>query len=150
MSEENIEICRLKWLKIHWKTLTIAGKLFWNLPSQMFSLAQPRGIFKNLNFKILWIGKKIESTALDKHYEIPILNLWMNWEKLSLNLTFTVEDKMVSLHKIRLGTIWTQWIRYSISSNFKNLSQWIWEKNFPLAKIKFFNSVGILRIPQNF
>ena len=138
MSEENIEICRLKWLKIHWKTLTIAGKLFWNLPSQMLSLAQPRGIFKNLNFKILWIWKKFENTALDQHYEIPILNLWMNWEKLRLNLTFTVENKMVSLHKIRLDTIWTQWIRYSISSNFKNSSQWIWGKKNSTGKNKNF------------
>ena len=30
-----------------------------------------------------------------------MLNLWMNWEKLSLNLRFIVENKVRSLHKIR-------------------------------------------------
>ena len=30
-----------------------------------------------------------------------MLNLWMNWEKLFLNLRFIVENKIRSLHKIR-------------------------------------------------
>ena len=35
---------------------------------------------------------------------IPILHLWMNWEKLYPNLNFTVENKMGNFHEIRLLT----------------------------------------------
>ena len=50
----------------------------------------------------------------------------MNWEKLCPNLRFTAENKMEHLHKAgHISTsIW--WMRYPISSNFKNLSMnWI-------------------------
>ena len=57
----------------------------------------------------------------------PSLNLWMNWEKISLNLCFTVENKASNLHKIKLLLFQTQWMRYSITSNFKNLFM-NWEK----------------------
>ena len=44
----------------------------------------------------------------------------MNWEKLGSHLRLT--EKMGNLHKIRLFTFQTQRMRYSIASNFKNLS----------------------------
>ena len=37
--------------------------------------------------------------AQNQHFKIKILNLWMIWEKLCPNLSFTVENKMGNLHK---------------------------------------------------
>ena len=45
----------------------------------------------------------------------------MNWEKLGSHLRLT-ENKMGNLNKINLFTFQTQRMRYSIASNFKNLS----------------------------
>ena len=42
---------------------------------------------------------KYTHTAQDQHFNIQILNLWMNWEKLCPNLSFTIENKMGNLHK---------------------------------------------------
>ena len=43
----------------------------------------------------LWIENSLEIyTAPDQHFEIQMLNLWMSWENLRPNLTFTVENKM--------------------------------------------------------
>ena len=33
-------------------------------------------------------------TALDQCFKIQMLNLWMNWEKLYPNVSFTVENKI--------------------------------------------------------
>ena len=35
----------------------------------------------------------------DQHFEIQILNLWMTWEKLCPNLSFTTENEMGNSHK---------------------------------------------------
>ena len=35
----------------------------------------------------------------DQHFKIQILNLWMDWEKLCPNLSFTVENNMGNPHK---------------------------------------------------
>ena len=69
---------------------------------------QPR-LFKNPNFTSLSrIGKNIEvSTAQDQHFKIQILKLWMNWENLCPNLSFTVENKMENSHKERMVTFQT-------------------------------------------
>ena len=58
-------------------------------------------IFKNPNFpSLLWIEKNLEIyTAPDQHFKIQMLNLWMSWENLCPNLTFTVENKMGNSHK---------------------------------------------------
>ena len=58
-------------------------------------------LFKNSNFpSLLWIGKNLEIyTAPDQHFKIPMLNLWMSWENLCLNLSFTVENMMENSHK---------------------------------------------------
>ena len=53
--------------------------------------------------------------------------LWMNCKKLGPNLSFSVEYKASNLHEIRLLLFKTQWMRFSITSNFKNLSM-NWEK----------------------
>ena len=37
--------------------------------------------------------------AQDQHFKIQILNLWVNWETLCPNLSFTVENKMENSHK---------------------------------------------------
>ena len=57
--------------------------------------------FKNYNFPSrLWIGKNLEIyTPPDQHFKIPMLNLWMSWENLCPNLSFTVENKMGNSHK---------------------------------------------------
>ena len=38
-------------------------------------------------------------TAQDQHFKIQILNLWMNWERICHNLSFTDENRMDNLHK---------------------------------------------------
>ena len=47
------------------------------------------------------LGKtwKYSYTAQDQHFKIQILNLWMNWETLFPNLSFTVENNMGNSHK---------------------------------------------------
>ena len=59
------------------------------------------GFSKILNFpSLLWIRKNLEIyTAPDQHFKIPMLNLWMSWENLCPNLSFTVENKMENSHK---------------------------------------------------
>ena len=42
----------------------------------------------------LQIGKNLEVQPKANTQKIPILNLWMNWEKLCPNLSFTVEKKI--------------------------------------------------------
>ena len=58
-------------------------------------------LFKNPNFpSLLWIGKNLEIyTAPDQHFKIEMLNLWMSWENLCPNLSFTVENKMENSRK---------------------------------------------------
>ena len=56
-------------------------------------------------------------TVPDQHFKIQILNLWMSWENLCPNLTFTGENKIWNSHK----TGWSHFklnkyklLRYSI------------------------------------
>ena len=58
-------------------------------------------LFKNPNFpSLLWIEKNLEIyTAPDQHFKIQMLNLWMSWENLCPNLTFTIENKIGNSHK---------------------------------------------------
>ena len=58
-------------------------------------------LFENPNFpSLLWIGKNLEIyTAPDQHFKIQMLNLWMSWEILFPNLSFTVENKTGNSHK---------------------------------------------------
>ena len=37
--------------------------------------------------------------APDRHFKIKMLNLWMGWENLCPDLTFTVENKIGNSHK---------------------------------------------------
>ena len=59
-------------------------------------------LFKNPNFpSLLGAGKNLEIyTAQHQHFEIELLNLWMNWENLCPNLGFTVEKTMGNSRKI--------------------------------------------------
>ena len=50
----------------------------------------------------LLIGKNLEVQPKTNTKKIPSLNLWMNWENFCPNLSFTVENKIGNLHKIRL------------------------------------------------
>ena len=69
-----------------------------------------------------------------QHFEIQILNLWMNWEKLYPNLTVTVEKKTGNLHEKRRS-------RFKLNVNdwdipfpkILRIYQWIWK----LGKMKF-------------
>ena len=57
-------------------------------------------IWKSQFLISLWIKKNLEIyTAPDQHFKIQMLNLWMSWENLCPNLTFTVENKMGNSHK---------------------------------------------------
>ena len=57
-------------------------------------------IKKHVKSKIsLWIWKKLEVQPNTKSQKITILNLWMNWEKLLSNLSFTIEIKIGTLRK---------------------------------------------------
>ena len=42
----------------------------------------------------LWICTKMEVQPKTNTQKIPILNVWINWEKLCPNLSFTVEKKI--------------------------------------------------------
>ena len=56
----------------------------------------------NLGFsKILTshLFHELGKTCQDQHFKIPILNLWMSWENLRPNLSFTVENKMENSYK---------------------------------------------------
>ena len=44
-----------------------------------------------------WIWKNLKIQSKTNTHKIPNLNLWMNWEKLSPNLSFTVENKAGNL-----------------------------------------------------
>ena len=57
----------------------------------------------------------------------------MNLGKLGPNLSFTVQNKTGNLNKIKLFIFQTQWVRYSITSNVKNLSM-SWEKYVSVKK----------------
>ena len=74
----------------------------------------------SISHLFLWIGKKLEIyKAPGQHFKIQMLNLWMSWESLCPNLSFTVENKIRNLHK-------SGW------SNFKlNMNDW----DIPLPKI---------------
>ena len=58
-------------------------------------------LFKNSNFpSLLLIEKNLDiCTAPDQHFKIPMLILWMSWENVYPNLSFTVENKMHNSHK---------------------------------------------------
>ena len=58
-------------------------------------------LFKNANFpSFLGIRKNMKVyTTQDQHFEIQILKLWMSWEKLCPNLSFTGKNKMENLSK---------------------------------------------------
>ena len=103
-------------------------------------------LFKNPNFlSLLWIGKNFEIyTAPDQHFKTHMLNLWMNWENVCPNLTFTVEKKMGNSHK-------RGWSHFKVNINDWNIPfpkilriyQWIgknifhWEKwNNPIKLIR--------------
>ena len=62
--------------------------------------------FKNHKTTLL-IGKNLEVRPKTNTQKFPILNLWMNWENVCPNLSFTVKNKISNLHKIRLLTFQT-------------------------------------------
>ena len=54
-----------------------------------------RATFKNPTTSLL-IGKNWEVQPKTNTQKIPILNLWMNWENVCLNLSFTIENKTIN------------------------------------------------------
>ena len=65
-----------------------------------------KATFKNPKISLL-IGKNLEVQPKTNTQKIPIWNLWRNWENLYPYLSFTVENKIGNLHKIRLLTFQT-------------------------------------------
>ena len=94
-------------------------------------------LFKNPNFpSLLWIEKNLEIyTVPDQHFKIQMLNLWMSWEDLCPNLSFTVENKMGNLHK-------RGWPHFKLNINdwdipfpkILRIYQWIWKNTFHWGK----------------
>ena len=66
----------------------------------------PTATFKNPKTTLL-IGKNLEVQPKTNTQKFPILNLWMTWKNVCPNLSFTVENKISNLHKIRLLTFQT-------------------------------------------
>ena len=62
--------------------------------------------FKNPKISLL-IEKNLEVQPKTNTQKIPIWNLWRNWENLYPYLSFTAENKIDNLHKIRLFTFQT-------------------------------------------
>ena len=62
----------------------------------MRSLA--RATFKNPKISLL-IGKNLEVQPNTNTQKIPTLNIWMNWENLCPNLSFTAENRSVTYVK---------------------------------------------------
>ena len=87
-------------------------------------------LFKNRNFpSLLWIGKNLKIyRAPDQHFKIQMLNLWMSWENLCPNLSFT-------LLKIRWG------IYIKEDGHISNLTQMI-EISHSLKFKEFINELG--------
>ena len=65
-----------------------------------------RATFKNPKISLL-IEKNLEVQPKTNTQKIPIWNLWRNWENLYPYLSFTAENKIDNLHKIRLFTFQT-------------------------------------------
>ena len=73
----------------------------------------------------------------------------MTCEMLCLNLNFIAENKMGNLHKAGHIPTLTWWMRYSVTSNFKDLSELV-KICFSLGKYEIFNPLEILHIPHDF
>ena len=65
------------------------------------SRSPARVTFKNPKISLL-IGKNLEVQPKTNTQKTPIWNLWRKWENLCPYLSFTVENKIGNLHKIRL------------------------------------------------
>ena len=94
-----------KWnLGLYSKNLEQHSKIFFiNLEK---SRSPARATFKNPKISLL-IGKNLEVQPKTNTQKIPIWNLWRNWENLYPYLSFTAENKIDNLHKIRLFTFQT-------------------------------------------
>ena len=88
---------------VNWEKFGIATEATLRSPDRV--------TFKNLKVSLwignnlevsLWVRKNLEVKSKTNTQKIPVLNLWMNWEKLCPNLSFTVENKIGNLHKTRL------------------------------------------------
>ena len=67
-------------------------------------LRSPAGVaFKNPKISLL-IGKNLEVQPKTNNQKTPIWNLRRNWENVCPYLSFTVENKINNLHKMRLFT----------------------------------------------
>ena len=104
------------------------GKLILNWIHPMFLLQSSHTWETILTFylchffselRTIW---KASKNYAQKTLKKPNLNLRMNWENLGPNLSFTLANKASNLHKIKLLLFQTQWMRFSITSNYNNLS----------------------------
>ena len=83
----------------------------------------------------LWIGENLEvCTAQDQHFKMHILNLWMNWEKLCPNESFSVKNKIGNslkkdVHILNLTSNWDILFPKSL-----RIYHWIWKNIFYLGK----------------
>ena len=118
-------------MKVRWQNLNF--KLF----SELGKIWKCNLGFQKPNFaSLLWIGKNLEIyTVPDQHFKIPMLSLWMSWQNLCPNLSFTVESKMENSHK-------SGWSHFKLKINERDIpftKNWSmnWEKIFPLGKTEW-------------
>ena len=130
----------------NWNTISLFDQIWRqggkNINFQTFqrigeNLEMQSRLFKSPNFpSLLWIGKNLEIyTAPDQHFKIQMLNLWMSWENLCPNLSFTVENKMGNSHK-------RGWSHFKLNINDWDIPfpkslriyQWIWKSIFHWEK----------------
>ena len=105
-----------------WQNLESSGQKsqFSNFLENWENLEVQSRLFKNLNFPfILWMSKKLASIHRPRPtFQNPNLDLWINWEKLCLNLSLTVENNSGNSLKKR-------WPHFKLNINDWNI---LWSK----------------------
>ena len=96
-----------------------------------------RATFKNSE-TFLWIRKNMEIQPKTNTQKFQFWIYRSVRKSLDPMLSLTVENKMGNLHKIRLFTFWTQWMRYSIMWIFQ-IFQILNMFSKILGKIKFWS-----------
>ena len=99
-----------------------------------------RATFMNPNFQSLCELGKPWRYSMRPTFKSSNLNLWMNWEKLCSNFSFSAENNLGNLRKVdHISNFFT---------NFKDLSKNCIKYMFTIGKNGFLNPLKILHILQ--
>ena len=110
-----------------------------NLPSffsdfEKTEKSRQNNLQKFQNLFVNWENNEVQPKVF--HLKIPILNLWMIWEKLRLNLSFTVENKVSIYVKENCPYL-------KLLPQILGIYQWIGKNMFSIDKNKTLNSSWI-------